>query len=299
MNAITTTGGGGSTLIPQNLDQAMRLAEFMARGKMVPDHLRNPSDALMVIEQAMRWSMSPYAVAQCTSVIQGKLMFSGTLVSAAVHSSGILDGRLTYTFAGEGDARSITVHGTIRGETEPRDIIVRLRDAKTTNQMWTKQPDQQLCYFATRAWARRHTPEVMLGVYSPEEFDAPSQRPDAFAGTTIDSQPEATGLTPRVEVVPEPDPMPPPPRKPTITEWLDALGQRLERAADLDAVEAIATEPDVVRASGAFRNGAKKRLDDMVFAAMHRTRPAPPDGEGEWDGEAEPSYDNAPENMPA
>jgi hypothetical protein len=30
-----------------------------------------------------------------------------------------------------------------------------------------------LAYFGARVWARRHAPELMLGVYSPEEFDEP------------------------------------------------------------------------------------------------------------------------------
>ena len=44
------------------------------------------STCLVVIEQAMRWGMSPFAVAQCTSSIGGKLMYEGKLVAAAVES---------------------------------------------------------------------------------------------------------------------------------------------------------------------------------------------------------------------
>jgi hypothetical protein len=43
----------------------------------------------MVIEAAMRWGMSPFAVAQETSVIQGKLMFSGKLVAAAIQTHSV------------------------------------------------------------------------------------------------------------------------------------------------------------------------------------------------------------------
>ena len=32
-------------------------------------------------------------------------------------------------------------------------------------------------YHGTRVWAPRHTPELMLGVYSEEEFDEPKKRP--------------------------------------------------------------------------------------------------------------------------
>ena len=68
----------------------------------------------MVIEQAMRWNMSPFAVAQCTSVINKKLMFEGKLVAAAVQSSGILSGRLSYTFAGDGNTQQFTVTGELK-----------------------------------------------------------------------------------------------------------------------------------------------------------------------------------------
>ena len=182
MNAIMTTGN--NALTPTSMESAIQLAEMMARGKLVPSHLHNsPGDCLMVIEASMRWQMSPFAVAQCTSVIQGKLMFEGKLVAAALNASGILSSRLDYEFSGAGQQRAVIVRGTLRGETKPREVTVFLADAKTSNSLWTKQPDQQLVYAGTRVWARRHAPEVMLGVYAPEEFD----RAEPFAGQTIDA----------------------------------------------------------------------------------------------------------------
>ena len=59
--SLTTTGGNGTSLVPQTMEQAMRLAEMMSRGKMLPQHLQgSPGDCLMVVEQAMRWGMSPF-----------------------------------------------------------------------------------------------------------------------------------------------------------------------------------------------------------------------------------------------
>jgi hypothetical protein len=184
MNAIMTTGN--NALTPTSMESAIQLAEMMARGKLVPSHLHNsPGDCLMVIEASMRWQMSPFAVAQCTSVIQGKLMFEGKLVAAALNASGILSSRLDYEFSGAGQQRAVIVRGTLRGETKPREVTVFLADAKTSNSLWTKQPDQQLVYAGTRVWARRHAPEVMLGVYAPEEFD----RAEPFNGPTIEAEP--------------------------------------------------------------------------------------------------------------
>lgn len=193
MNAIATTTGN-TALTPTSMESAIKLAEMMARGKLVPSHLHNsPGDCLMVIEASMRWQMSPFAVAQCTSVIQGKLMFEGKLVAAALNASGILSTRLDYDFSGEAAQRAVTVRGTLRGETKAREVTVYLSEAKTSNGLWTKQPDQQLVYAGTRVWARRHAPEVMLGVYAPEEFD----RADAFEGPTIEANAE---MTPRERI---------------------------------------------------------------------------------------------------
>jgi hypothetical protein len=173
MNAITTSQDArpSTGLVPRNMDEAIRLAEFMARARTVPRHLwDSPGDCLMVVELAMRWGMSPFAVAQATSVISGKQMIEGKLVAAAVENSGAIVGHIDYDFDGEGDGRSITVTATRRGETNPRTVTVKLADAKTANQMWVKQPDQQLVYHGARVWARRWTPAVILGVYSREEM---------------------------------------------------------------------------------------------------------------------------------
>ena len=54
------------------------------------------------------------------------------------------------------------------------------------------QPDQQLAYHGSRVWARRHAPELMLGVYSPEEFDEPQPlRPSTEDPTQAGAQRDA------------------------------------------------------------------------------------------------------------
>lgn len=184
-NSLTTTSGPTAIAI-SNLADATRLAEFMSKARTLPQHLQgSPGDCLMVVDQATRWGMSPFAVAQATAIVRGKLSFEGKLVAAAVHTSGVLDGRLDYDFSGNGDARKVVCSGKIRGESKSRTVEVALKDARTDNQWWSKTPDQMLTYHAARVWARRHTPEVMLGVYAPEEFE----------GQTID-----------VEAAPEPEP---------------------------------------------------------------------------------------------
>lgn len=164
-----------TTLQVQNFDQAIKLAQMMSEAQLVPTHLqKKPADCLLIVEQSARWNMSPFAVAQATSVISGKLMFEGKLVTAALNGSGALSGRLRFDIEGDGDGLHCIASGTIRGEQQARTVVVKIKDVRTGNKMWQSQPEQQLCYSAARVWGRRHLPEVMLGVYSPEEdFDVP------------------------------------------------------------------------------------------------------------------------------
>ena len=260
MNAITTSAGTSHNLVPQTMDQAVRLAEMMSKGRLLPAHLQDkPGDCLMVVEMAMRFKMSPFAVAQCTSVIQGKMMLEGKLNAAALRASGALKTRLDYVYAGEGDARAVTVSAVLTGETTPRAMTIRARDVKTSNALWTKQLDQQLAYSAARNWARRHAPEVMLGVYTPEEFDEPPPskepppREPQHDGLTIDARAEPAGTR---EAINAAVPLSEAPKKPTWADWLDARAADFGAAQTRDAVDAVVARDDVHKAmDGALKNG--------------------------------------------
>lgn len=266
MSMTTTTNNTG--MIPANMDQAMRLAEMMARGKMMPVHLQSsPGDCLMVVEQAMRWNMSPFAVAQCTSSIKGKLMFEGKLVAAAVEASGAIVGMLDYAFDGEGMTRRVTVSGIRHGETSPRTVEVVLKDAITENGIWKKQPDQQLCYHGARVWARRWTPGVMLGVYSPEEMT--TDTPVPFAGTTIEAVPESAPATSAG------------PAKRTWSDLLADIHTKAAACATVDDVVKLGLDADVMKINGVAGERVQTECNAILTEAMARVQDADMGGAGE------------------
>jgi len=303
MNAIVPSGN--TALTPTSMESAIKLAEMMARGKLVPTHLHNsPGDCLMVIEASMRWGMSPFAVAQCTSVIQGKLMFEGKLVAAALNTSGILASRLDYEFSGANGQRAVTVRGTLRGETKAREITVHLAEAKTSNSLWARQPDQQLVYAGTRVWARRHAPEVMLGVYAPEEFD----RADAFDGPTIDATSEASSAREAINAeVPMRAAAAPMQRAPSVAEKQDmpapkrtarqAMEEILARYGAVQTRQEYLVLTDELRKKmDWFREQlpeAANQITNAMSAAWARTTPVP---EGD-EPDAEPD-DDFPGDLP-
>jgi hypothetical protein len=294
MNAITpvtSAAGASMALLPQNLTEAMKLAELMSKAKLLPQAVQNPADAFMIVNQALRWGMDPFAVAQEVAVIQGRMMYSGKIVAAALHTSGVLDGRLNYEYEGENGGLSVTVTGRLRGESEPRSVTVTLKDAKTNNAHWVKSPNQMLSYHAARVWARRHAPEVMLGVYAPEEWEAEPERPepkpvkstvvprsklDPVAAemngrinrmTTKDLDDATNGDEPRP--VASDDPPWVEDRKPAdkITAGVDALLERIRGIASEDELHALVGEPQTEK-QRSWLTKHRPELEEAVASAL-------------------------------
>lgn len=170
-----------TTFMPQSMGEAMQLATIMARSTFVPQHCRgNEGNCLAIIMQAGRWGMDPFAVANKAYFTRDGAppAFEAQLVNAVVNSSGALSGRLRPEFTGEGEALRCTVRGFLRAD--PNDEKVKTQSlARITvrnSPLWKSDPEQQLGYYTTRAWARMHCPEVLLGVFTPDEMEIEPER---------------------------------------------------------------------------------------------------------------------------
>lgn len=192
MNAMTA-------LVPTNVGEAESLSRVLSTAKLVPEHLRGSAgDCLLVVMQAQRWGMDALSVAQCTSVVRGKLCYEGKLVAAVLYSMGVLEGRLRYEYSGDGLARKVRVIGRLRGESEDRTIEGTVGAWQTDNGNWKKSPDDMLAYRGARQWARRHAPEALLGVYTPDELEDPT----VINGTATEVKPSANDLMPKAKAAP-------------------------------------------------------------------------------------------------
>lgn len=168
----------GSPLLDGGMFSAMwRLAEAMAKAKTMPTHLQNsPGDCLRVVELAHRCNQSPFALADHCFLTGGKLAMDGQAMMALINASPKVMGNLAYRYSGAGKERKVTVIGRLAGETEVREVEVSLAqglaDSKGARARWENDGDQMLAYYGARKWARRHAPEVTMGLYTPDELDA-------------------------------------------------------------------------------------------------------------------------------
>lgn len=216
-----------NALVPTNIGEAMQLADIMAKANLIPEHLRGkPGDCLLIVMQAQRWGMDAVSVAQCTSVVRGKLCYEGKLVAAALYAMGAIDGRLRYEFKGTGDTRSVRVTGTPRGTGTEQSVEGTVGAWKTDNGNWAKNPDDMLVYRGTRQWARRYAPEALLGVYTPDEIDG-----EVIEGTIVDP--------PRMQR----EPYPAADFERNFPTWEKAVGRGMRTAADILALIETRGEP--------------------------------------------------------
>lgn len=186
-----TAGAPRAMFLPANMGEAMELAKLMASSNFVPAHLRSKAgDCLAVVMQAGRWAMDPFAVANKSYFVNDRIAYEAQLVNAVLNSSGLLDGRLHLRWEGEGNDLVCFVTGKIKGDPQTKERRVPIRNITTRNSpLWKQDPDQQLGYYASRAWGRLYVPEVLMGVYTPDEIDETFSARGIAEAATLNPQP--------------------------------------------------------------------------------------------------------------
>lgn len=210
MSALAIQNGRtGVALTEQDIVVEERLHRFfegkanlLASGSAtIPRHLQgNVADCYAVVAQAYNWNMDPFAVAQKTHLVNGVLGYEAQLVNAVISSSTAIQGAFHYEWFGDwskvignfatrknqqgkeyqvpawtaADEKGlgVRVSATLKGEEEPRVLDLLLAQAQVRNStLWASDPKQQLAYLGVKRWARLYCPQVILGVYTPDELD--------------------------------------------------------------------------------------------------------------------------------
>jgi hypothetical protein len=187
------------------MDTMMQLAEQLAHSKLsVPEHLRgNVGDCLAIVTQAMLWNMNPFAVAQKTHLVSGRLGYEAQLVIAVVMNSGAIRGSFHFDYRGEGNALECRVGAVLRGQSEVTwgEWLNTAHVTTKNSPLWKTNPRQQLGYLQAKNWSRLYVPGAILGVYSIDELA------DSAADFSGDATP-SPAPAPRAAVAPAPAGLP-------------------------------------------------------------------------------------------
>ncbi len=165
---------GGVTIIPQSMGEIMEFAKMMAvSDKAVRKHLRGNAGACFAIAlQSFRWGMDPFAVASKSFEVNDQIAYEAQLIAAVIIKNAPIKDRPDYLYEGEGENRVCTVRvetnsGKVIEYTSPKFGKITPKNSP----LWKSDPDQQQGYYSVRAMARKHFPDILMGVYDPEEAE--------------------------------------------------------------------------------------------------------------------------------
>lgn len=175
-------------------EHMIRIAGAMAGASLIPEHLwcrkkggeiveefsadQVRANCFLIVNQSLRWGFDPFAVMPETYVVGGKLAYQGKLIAAVINARAPLSSRLNYSFTGKegNDDFTVTISGSFQGESKPREVTLSVGKARTSNEMWKKDPEQKLIYSGVVKWARRHCPEIVLGIITDDDAERMGER---------------------------------------------------------------------------------------------------------------------------
>ena len=264
MNELTAPASANTAALifsPGNMQSLVAFAEMMAKSSVtVPDHLKGkPGDCMAIAMQAMQWGMNPFAVAQKTHIVSGRLGYEAQLVNAVVQQSNAIRGAFQYEFTGEGQSIECRVGAVLRGETVVTwGEWLRNSDVTTRNSpLWKVNPKQQLGYLQVKNWARLYCPGAILGVYSIDELEAVDSETGEIVQTRGAPKAVNAPLVERVEPTWPADAF-----AAQLPRWAKAVGAGMKSADDILAL--------------ARSKGALTVEQEAQIAAL---KPAPPEAD--------------------
>jgi len=179
---IAQSSDGTVTLVPENMTQVIELARLMSKSDLaLPKFLRGNQGACMAISmQAYRWGMEPFTVANKAYSVNDRIAYESQLIAAVINTRAKLKYKPIYEYTGDGPLRKCFVTACFEGENIDRIYeSPPINTIKPQNSpLWKTDPDQQLGYYSIRSWSRRYQPELLMGIYSIDEFEDSPRGPE-------------------------------------------------------------------------------------------------------------------------
>ena len=178
MNAIAKTTGSGFALQPQNITEAMQMADMLAKSQMVPKCYQNkPQDTLVAMMMGSELGLNPIQALQNIAVINGKPSIYGDAMLALVQNHPTFGG-IKENF----DEQTMTATCTVwRKGGEKHTVTFSKADAEKAG-LWGKagpwsQYPKRMQTFRARGFALRDQfADALAGLISREEAEDMPER---------------------------------------------------------------------------------------------------------------------------
>jgi len=180
----------GGALEISTLTDVERLASIAVASGLV--QVRRAEEAAMLLITGRELGLSPMQSLRGIYVVNGRPVLSADLLVAIVRRSGLCESWRTV----ESTATTCTIETLRRGETAPARKTWTADDARRASLAgkgtWGAYPAQMLRHRCAADLAREVYPDVVLGLYAPEEFGAedPSGTPRGASNDQDDVPPQ-------------------------------------------------------------------------------------------------------------
>jgi hypothetical protein len=169
MSLVPMNGDYERQLEPQSMNQAVQLAQLLFKARLFGAY-GTPEAVLSTVLSGRELGLSAMASLRAFHIVEGKPTMAADALRALVLKSG-----KAKTFrCTERTAQAATFTTTREGE-EPMELRYTIEEAQAAGLVkngsgWTKNPSDMLVARASSKLARLVYPDVVAGLYSPEEF---------------------------------------------------------------------------------------------------------------------------------
>jgi hypothetical protein len=175
-------------------DLVMKIAERFVSSGFLPRSIDNPAKAFAIITMGQEMGIGAWQAINGINVISGKPTISPQLMLALIENSGRLEDIKIDTSATQCTVVMKRVGRTAHTEMFTMDDAKRL--GLTGKDNWQKQPAVMLKWRAVAACARVVFPDVIIGMYTPDEIDADSVRVNDSGEMTVIHNASSPALAP-------------------------------------------------------------------------------------------------------
>ena len=174
-------------IVPRTMPEVQSLAEVLAKSALLPDALKGKAaDVVVQILAGSELGLAPMASIRGVHIVQGKPILSADTMVGLVLASGLAE----YFVCVDATDNAVTFETKRKGSPVPQRCTWTMEQAKraaiNTKDNWRAHPRQMLSARARAELARSAYPDVLAGVYVPEEHV--DVRPMAPANDVIDAE---------------------------------------------------------------------------------------------------------------
>jgi hypothetical protein len=274
MNALTTRGASRGIATPNNIADAMRLAEMLANSTMVPQSYRGkPGDILVAVQMGAELGLSPMQSLQNITSINGRPSVWGDAALALVQGHPAYVAHREW-IEGEGMERAGYCAITRRGNAEHVQRF-STADAKKAGLLgkagpWTQYTDRMLVLRARGFALRDKFADALRGLTTAEEAqDIPPEEPRNVVGVVVPDQPAIAAPQPEPEA-----------GRTARSFSFDLLDDQLSQFVEVEEIRAYLAQPKVLTAHRkVMERGMGERWAEIVQRHYSRVLPDEPDDE--------------------